>query len=259
MLDEDGTEREPEDGGFDPEAFERRRAQLAEAPAVAVKLEPPLPSIVKDWLAEQDAPLMAAFIAAEKALGTKPKATSGPLGLGGKLRKAKWEHAWSAARLELTKGQSAVFSAVPADVHGAGPDAMFHLRQRADRRASLVRKDEAHLAQKLADLNAAQAALDEVEAPKRAGRELALTNVRAGFVKLQSELRKESDLHEAKLEQIAAMPSRNKADAARCILADQGETERHETALETISQRAAALHTQKTYLESRLKLNYAGE
>lgn len=236
MSDLDDAE---DDGGFDPEAFARRQAHLVESPRVKIKLEPPEPQEAVAWVEAKDAPIIVAFRKRLADLGKKPKATSGPMSIGARAKLAEWEHGWSAARLELTTAQSAIFNGVP-DALLRLEGARYHLQLRADRRQAIVRQDEAHLAMRQRELKDAREALKEADAPARAGRELALANIKVAFGKLLTELRKEEERHKKHAK-------------------DAGEEERHEQALKHIEARTKALLVQKGYLEARLKLDYAGQ
>lgn len=225
-----------DDGGFDPQAFARRQAHLADAPRVKIKIEPPEPREAIDWVEAKDAPLMIAFKKRLADLGKKPKPTSGPLSIAARAKLAEWQEGWSAARLELTRAQSAIFDRVDLPNLGTIPGALYHLQLRADRRRKIVAEDESHLAKCKKETAAALAALEEADAPARAGRELALTNVQIAFTKLLGQARKEAERHK-KHEK------------------DVGEAERHELALAELLGKTKALQAQKAFLQGRLQLN----
>ncbi len=244
---DDVTGEDDTTGGYDPEALERRRSQLAEDGRMYGRAGSAEPLAVRRWVDEVDEPSMTAFLAAQAELGPKPKVTSGPMGMGLRYKLAVWQEKWSAARLEMSRAQSALFSDVPQDLIDEHPDALEHLQSRARMRAKIVVQDTAHLAKRRAELKAAQAEMDHHEKPKRAGQELALLNVKLGFSKLAKDARKEIDRHAQAL--IAADRIKSAPTKAAAL---EEENERHEQANHALEIRMNVLAGQKAFLVGRL-------
>ena len=208
------TDQDDETGGHDPSAFARRRAQAtaADVPALKVLREPEEPHVFTTWLSAQDAQVEADWQEFLAALGPKPKQTAGPMGPKRKAELAQWWLDWSEGRLQMDKELSAIFSHFPPEL-ASHPAARYHGELRAARRRTLVEQSEQKVKERAEALRKAQAELYEAEAPKRAGRAVALAAVQAGFANLDAAIKKEQARQAKAKAKIENLPHKDVAQA----------------------------------------------